>query len=230
MLTMDARSGRVLPSWACTVALICSHINRTQATALVLPYCAANLSYAALQLNGDLGFSHAIYGLGSGEEGAERATSLAPAWRLNNNNNDNNNWRVHCAGLFFLGYMVLQLPSPLLCARCALDGLRWPYSDMHAGSCMRVHACCSVRTCACSHADCVVIGVQIRRACLPGDHPDRMGPCCGHVCMDAQRGAVFHASLHPGHGGERRLPRCAVADPSYSNSRLLHVFLAATRM
>jgi len=29
--------------------------------------CAANLSYAALQLNHDLQFSHTVYGLGSGE-------------------------------------------------------------------------------------------------------------------------------------------------------------------
>ena len=28
--------------------------------------CAANLSYAALQLNNDLQFSHSVYGLGSG--------------------------------------------------------------------------------------------------------------------------------------------------------------------
>ena len=28
--------------------------------------CAANLSYAALQLNEDLQFSHSVYGLGSG--------------------------------------------------------------------------------------------------------------------------------------------------------------------
>ena len=29
--------------------------------------CAANLSYAALQLNDDLQFSHSVYGLGSGK-------------------------------------------------------------------------------------------------------------------------------------------------------------------
>lgn len=29
--------------------------------------CAANLSYAALQLNADLGFSRTVYGLGSGD-------------------------------------------------------------------------------------------------------------------------------------------------------------------
>ncbi|EIE20526.1 MFS general substrate transporter, partial [Coccomyxa subellipsoidea C-169] len=55
-----------------SVALLCS-IDR------------ANLSYAALQLNHDLKFSHTVYGLGS--------------------------------GLFFLGYMVFQVPSTYVCAR-----------------------------------------------------------------------------------------------------------------
>ena len=32
--------------------------------------CAANLSYAALQLNNDLQFSHSVYGLGSGTPGS----------------------------------------------------------------------------------------------------------------------------------------------------------------
>ncbi|KAK9837315.1 hypothetical protein WJX81_005659 [Elliptochloris bilobata] len=45
----------------------------------------ANLSFAALQLNTDLGFSRSVYGFGS--------------------------------GLFFIGYALLQIVAPLICAR-----------------------------------------------------------------------------------------------------------------
>ncbi|CAL5229393.1 g12711 [Coccomyxa viridis] len=53
--------------------------------ALLCSVDRANLSYAALQLNDDLQFSHSVYGFGS--------------------------------GLFFIGYMVLQIPSTYLCSR-----------------------------------------------------------------------------------------------------------------
>ena len=45
----------------------------------------ANMSFASLQMNVDLGFSASVYGLG--------------------------------AGIFFLGYSLLEIPSNLLCAR-----------------------------------------------------------------------------------------------------------------
>ena len=51
-----------LPSWVSFAPLLQGLADFTKPTVC----CAANLSYAALQLNDDLQFSHSVYGLGSG--------------------------------------------------------------------------------------------------------------------------------------------------------------------
>src|SRR3984893_19542437 len=63
------------------------HITRRLAPCLVVLYVLnyidrVNISFAALQMTGDLGFSNAVFGFG--------------------------------AGIFFIGYFLLQIPSTLL--------------------------------------------------------------------------------------------------------------------
>ena len=93
---------------------------------------AANLSFAALQLMDDLHFSHSVYGLGAGEELSPPVchplkkppvlrTVLCLLWG-SKQTTVGSNVRPH-AGTFFLGYMVLQVPSPLVCARSDPPGL-----------------------------------------------------------------------------------------------------------
>lgn len=100
----------------CFLAGVLNYLDRT------------NLTYAALELNSDLGFGPVDYGIGAGASRSLQLPSRGPLVDPRFPQQPDPHSGPHsCAGAFYLGYGVAHIPSTFLTMRL---GARWWYSTM----------------------------------------------------------------------------------------------------